>query len=73
MNSQLAAQHLYFHLSQYAWLTSVGVGLENGKECIYVYASRSIPSSNNHLPSQWEGYPVLVKRIGTIKAVSSYH
>ena len=56
-------------LLQIPGVVSVGIGLdENGKPAIIVGLERPDPETESQLPSQLEGYPVVVRIVGRIKA-----
>ena len=56
-------------LLQIPGVVSVGIGLdENGKPAIIVGLERPDPETESQLPSQLEGYPVVVRIVGRVKA-----
>jgi len=65
--ARTAAEHLHQKLGINTWLSTVGVGLVEGRECLYVYASRLGAEEKKKIPSTWEGFPVQAKKIGAIR------
>ena len=56
-------------LLQLPGVVSVGVGRdENGNSAIIVGLERPEPETESQLPSRLEGYPVVIRIIGQIKA-----
>lgn len=54
---------------QMAGVVSVGIGLDkNGREAIIIGLEAPDPDTEARLPSELEGYPVMIKTIGKIKA-----
>ena len=54
---------------QKAGVVSVGIGLDkNGREAIIIGLDGPNPETEAHLPSELEGYPVIVQNVGRIKA-----
>lgn len=52
-----------------AGVVSVGVGLDpNGNQAIIVGLDKPNPETEAKIPAQVEGYPVVVKIVGAIKA-----
>ena len=52
-----------------AGVVSVGIGLDsNGDQAIIVGLERSDPETQSKIPASVEGYPVVVKIVGAIKA-----
>ncbi|MEJ2101237.1 MAG: hypothetical protein P8X68_14855 [Desulfobacterales bacterium] len=52
-----------------AGVVSVGIGLDsNGDQAIIVGLERSDPETESKIPASVEGYPVVVKIVGAIKA-----
>jgi hypothetical protein len=50
-------------------VVSVGIGLDpNGNQAIIVGLDRPNPETESKLPASVEGYPVVVKIVGAIKA-----
>lgn len=62
-----AARKLHEKLGYQSWLTTVGVGMEDGHECLYVYASQVGARERSSIPSEWKGYPVVIKKLGGIR------
>ncbi len=56
-------------LLQLPGVVSVGIGQdENGKQAIIVGLERPDPETESQLPTLLEGYPVVVRFVGRIKA-----
>ena len=56
-------------LLQLPGVVSVGVGRdENGNSAIIVGLERPEPETESQLPSRLEGYPVVIRIVGRIKA-----
>ena len=56
-------------LLQLPGVVSVGIGLnENGQSAIVVGLDKANPETEARLPSQLEGFPVLVRIVGPLKA-----
>jgi hypothetical protein len=52
-----------------AGVVSVGIGLDsNGNQAIIVGLERPDPETEAKIPASMEGYPVVVKIVGSIKA-----
>ncbi len=50
-------------------VVSVGIGLDpNGNQAIIVGLDRPNPETEAKIPAKVEGYPVMVKTVGTLKA-----
>lgn len=64
----VAARELYQKLGYQPWITTIGVGERDGVECLYVYASRVSARERSAIPREWEGIPVLLKKLAAIKA-----
>jgi hypothetical protein len=58
-----AAKTLHERLEGEPWLTAVGVGKEEGRDCIFVYVTAARPELLAHIGSEWWGYPVVVRRM----------
>ena len=53
---------------QMAGVVSVGIGLDkNGREAIIIGLEGPNPDTESRLPSELEGYPVIVQIVGRIK------
>jgi hypothetical protein len=67
-----AAKSLADRLREAPWLTAVGVGQEAGAPCIVVYVKTLQETKLDFLKGGWEGYPVLVRKMGTPRLVASF-
>lgn len=56
-----AATLLYEKLRQFPWLTSIGVGADHGRPCLYVYVSSRRNSPELDRLTNWNGYKVIVR------------
>jgi hypothetical protein len=65
MEARAAATHLYEKLSGHRWLTSVGVTQE-GDPCLVVYVSVPPARVAKDIPQQWEGFPVVPRKLGHV-------
>jgi hypothetical protein len=63
-----AAARLAAHLSNATWLTAVGVGEQDGKDCIYLYVKAPKKHEISFLNDGWEGFPVIVRKVGAFSA-----
>lgn len=64
---QAAAQNLSQHLAVNTWLTTVGIGSEDGQDCLFVYVSRVGKAERSAIPDEWEGYRVIVRKMSMPK------
>ena len=65
-----AAILLQLHLQGVSWMTAVGVGEENGTTCIVVYVKTISGVNVDFLRQGWNGYPVVVRKMGTPRLVA---
>jgi hypothetical protein len=49
-------------------VVGMGQGLKEGKPCFRVYVTKLTPELSAKIPATIEGYPVVVKETGPIKA-----
>jgi hypothetical protein len=70
MSIQEAADALREQLQNASWLTAVGVGTYRNAPCIYVYVNSLKDAEVGFLKNGWRGYPVEVRRMGTIRSGS---
>ena len=45
-----------------------GEGEKKGKPCIFILVQKKTPALLKQLPKSVEGYPVVLKEVGTVKA-----
>jgi len=61
-----AADLLHDRLHEEPWFNMVGAGIHEGRPAIYLYVKRmrgiKLPFTNG----EWEGFPVLVMKLGTL-------
>ncbi len=72
MTLEEAAKSLRVRLEGAPWLTAVGVGEEKGVPGIVVYIKSVKAAKLDFLNQGWEGYPVLVRKMGTPRLVASF-
>jgi hypothetical protein len=67
-----AAQELLNRLQGVRWLTAIGVGQEDQKECIFLYVKslRQAKAETAFLTDGWQGFPVVIKQMGVPHLVS---
>lgn len=61
---QTAAQNLMRYLANYANLTTIGIGSEDGKDCLFAYVKRLNKAERTTIPSEWEGFRVVLRKMG---------
>jgi hypothetical protein len=61
-----AARGLWSELTRLRVSDVVSVGVREPEEEILVYVARAAPGHRN-IPSSWEGYRVVVRRVGGIR------
>lgn len=66
MEARVAATHLYEKLSWHRWFTSVGVAQEGGHPCLIVYVSVPPNRVAKDIPREWEGFPVVPRKLGQV-------
>jgi len=64
MSISEAAESLQQYLRRPEWLTGIGIGEHNGKPCIVVYVRRANPKEADFLKAGWQGFPVVIERMG---------
>jgi len=62
MTVQEAARVLYERVRERPWFTAVGVGKEQGRDCIVLYVRRRDPEVSGLDSQDWLGYPVVVRK-----------
>jgi hypothetical protein len=62
-----AAEKLAAHLRWASWLTAVGVGKQDGRDCIYLYVKSPKRADIAFLDEGWEGFPVMIRRTGAFQ------
>ncbi len=50
-----------------SWFNSVGIGQEDGKDCIFVYVVKSPPANNPELSNTVKRYPVVIRKTGRVR------
>ncbi len=66
-----AAEKLAAHLRRASWLTAVGVGKKDERDCIYLYVKSSKRADIAFLDGGWEGFPVVIRRTGAFQPLNS--
>ncbi len=66
MAPQEAAGTLAAELRNQPWLTTVGVGLRNGRTVLFLYVNSKRDTRLASPPSQWEGFPVVIEKMANL-------
>lgn len=66
-----AATDLRVHFGRPSWLSSIGVGSEDGRSAIIVFVVNT-PRIGNPIPDEWEGYPVVMRVFGSFAPLGSW-
>jgi hypothetical protein len=69
MTLQDAASQLDTQLRKYSWYLSVGIGTTQSGDTIFVYVKSLKHRELGNLAAGWQGYPVSIRQIGSIRAV----
>jgi hypothetical protein len=72
MSVEEAATLLHSQLRAFPWLTAVGVGETQGTPCIVIYVKSLNSADLDFLKDGWEGFPVVVRKMGSPRLVASY-
>lgn len=72
MTLEDAAKLLHAQLQGSPWLTAVGLGEDKGTPCIVVYVKNLKGADLEFLEQGWQGYPVLVRKMGSPRLVASF-
>lgn len=72
MTIEEAAKLLQARLQEFPWLTAVGVGEAEGTPCIVVYVKSRKDAKVDFLRDGWEGFPVVVRKMGSPRLVATY-
>ncbi len=59
-----ASEHLFDHLSDKDNINHIGIGLKNGKPCIFLNLVKKDKDLMTKLSDQYKGYPLEVRVIG---------
>jgi hypothetical protein len=70
-NIKQAATELQKHFGRPPWLSSIGVGSEDGHPAIIVFVV-SFPKVGNPIPEEWEGFPVVTRLFGSFASLGSW-
>jgi hypothetical protein len=65
-----AALDLQKHFGRPPWLSSIGVGSEDGRPAIIVFVVFE-PRIGNPIPDEWEGYTVVTRLFGSFAPLGS--
>lgn len=65
MDANEAAKHLNQRLCNAPWLTAIGVGKHQEDTCLFLYVNALRSNEIEFLDSGWEGYVVVVKKMGS--------
>ncbi len=71
MTIEQAAATLHERLSDTPWFTAVGTGECDGSPCIYLYVKSLKHAELDMLRDGWQGYPVEIRKMGTIRTAAS--
>ncbi len=71
MSIQEAATELREHIGRPSWLVSIGIGLKDGQEAIVLYLSSNRPPDLEYLRDGWHGFPVTIKKFGSLSPIGS--
>lgn len=63
-----AAKSLQEEIGDQAWLTSIGIGKQEENLCLLVYVSIPIKRVSKKVPAEWQGIPVVVRRMAPPKS-----
>jgi hypothetical protein len=66
-----AASQLDVELRKSPWYLSVGEGQTENGDTIFVYVKSSKHRKLKTLETGWLGYPVLIRQVGSIRAIKS--
>jgi hypothetical protein len=72
MTLEEAAKLLQAHLHAAPWVTAVGVGEENRTPCIVLYVKTLSGVNLDSLRQGWQGYPVVVRKMGSPRLVATF-
>lgn len=61
MEIETATKSLHELLKDDSWFTAIGVG----DNTIFVYVKVAPESLSREIPSEWEGFPIIVRRMDT--------
>ncbi len=64
MDIQAAAASLQEKFGDASWLTMVGIGEHEGRECIFLYVKLLNAVPTDLLKRGWHGFPVVVRKMG---------
>ncbi|MDB6173803.1 MAG: hypothetical protein JWL59_3114 [Chthoniobacteraceae bacterium] len=67
MNVKDAAISLKKALQGASWLASIGVGRDQGQDCIFVYVKRMPPKDVPEIQAARHEYPVLVRKMAAFR------
>ena len=66
-----AASELQRRFGRPSWLSSIGVGSEDGRPAIIVFVVFP-PTVGDPIPDEWEGYPVVTREFGAFASLGSW-
>lgn len=72
MTLEDAAKSLHARLHGAPWLTAVGVGEDAGTPAIFIYVKNLKTAKLDFLRDGWEGFPVVVRKMGSPRLVASF-
>jgi len=67
MTIEQAAAELRERYRDASWISAIGIGQQNGRSCIFLYA-RSLVAAKAQFPDgNWQGYPVVIRKMGPVR------
>ena len=72
MTVEQAAKLLRSHLQGEPWVAAIGVGEENGAPCIVLYVKTTKRLNLDDVRQGWNGFPVIVRKMGSLRLLSSW-
>ena len=66
---QSAGDSLRRHLERFNWLTAVGIGADQERECLFVYARQLNPTIRSLIPNEWKGFRVIPRRMTLLRPI----
>lgn len=64
---KIASEKLFNYLSCYSWLTTIGIGKDDDQDCIFAYVTRLGKTEKTVIPSEWEGFKVVPRKMGNLR------
>lgn len=67
MDIENAAQELHRRFQHSTWFTSVGIGKDAGRDCIFLYVRSLDRARASFRDSLWYGYPVVLRKMRALR------